>query len=356
MELNMGKIANYINNISSNNILEIIYGILIILIFNILSPIISYIIVRLVKSKSTNKKDIKETYVYMVLKSFFRVFGIYIAIIYLKPIFNISENVMIIITKIFKIMVILTIANVLANSMSIKSKLAKTLEKKLGKKEETIDFILKIIRGLIYIIAIFMAISEIGYDLSGLVTGLGLSGVVITLAAQDTAKNLFGGLMIFLDKPFKVGNYIKFKEYEGIVEDISFRSTKVRTLENSLLHIPNSEITSDVVINTSEIKKRRYKLDLIVVLDTDLRKLNELAKQINQLLIKDENVLNETITVRFTEIVSSGLNLQIVVYINIKNYKEFLVEKEKINYNIMKIVKDNNIELAYDTQTIEIKQ
>ena len=324
--------------------------------FNLISPFISYLIVKIINLGSKDKKPIKENYLYIVLKSFLKVLGIYLAILFLRLTFNISDNVMGFITKIFKIMVILTMANVLANSITMKSRFSRNLEKRLGKNKTTIQFVLKLIRVIIYVIAIFMVIFEIGYDLSGLVTGLGLGGVVLTLAAQDTAKNLFGGIMIFLDKPFKVGDYIRFKEHEGTVEDISFRSTKVRTLENSLLHIPNSEVTSGVVINFSEINKRRYKLNLVLVLDTELKKLNKFADDIKKMLINNEHILNDTINVNFIEIVSNGLRLQVSAYINISDYLEFLRVKEKINYCIMQIVKTNNIGLAYDTQTIEIKQ
>ena len=88
--------------------------------------------------------------------------------------------------------------------------------------------------------AVWNQVSELGYNISGFVTSLGIGGVVITLAAQDTAKSLIGGALIILDKPFKVGDYIKVGTFEGIVEEITFRSTNIRTLDNSVLHIPNS--------------------------------------------------------------------------------------------------------------------
>ena len=84
------------------------------------------------------------------------------------------------------------------------------------------------IKFLIYAIAVFIIIFEMGYDLSGLITGLGIGSVVLTLAAQDMIKSLLGGFFIFTDKPFKVGDFIKFSTYEGTVEDITFRSTKIR--------------------------------------------------------------------------------------------------------------------------------
>ena len=108
------------------------------------------------------------------------------------------------------------------------------------------DFSFKIIRGVIYVVAIFIIIANLGIDISGLIAGLGLGGVIITLAAQDTAKNLIGGVVIFLDKPFVVGDWIQMDTFEGTVEDITFRSTRVRTFENSVVNIPNSVIANRI--------------------------------------------------------------------------------------------------------------
>lgn len=152
------------------------------------------------------------------------------------------------------------------------------------------EFALKIIRAVIYIIAIFIILSILEINLTGLVAGLGLSGVIVTLAAQDTAKNLFGGLVIFLDKPFVVGDWIQMDKYEGTIEDITFRTTRVRTFENALVNIPNAIIADSSVTNWSKMEKRRYKTNLCVELDTPLEKLQILKSRIEKMLQKSEGV------------------------------------------------------------------
>ena len=128
---------------------------------------------------------------------------------------------------------------------------------------------------VIYIIAGFIAITLLGVNLNGLVAGLGIGGVIVTLAAQDTAKNLFGGLVIFMDKPFVVGDWIQMDNYEGTVEDITFRSTRIRTFENSLVNIPNSIISNSSIINWSKMEKRRYRTNLYIQIDTPFEKLEK---------------------------------------------------------------------------------
>ena len=213
-------------------------------------------------------------------------------------------------------------------------------------------FILKVLRGIIYIVAGFFVITELGFDLSGLVAGLGLGGVIVTLAAQDTAKNLFGGLVIFIDKPFAVGDWIQMDTFEGTIEDITFRTTRLRTFENSLVNIPNSVIADSSIINWSKMEKRRYKLNLVVELETSLDKLEKFKTRVSKMLQSRDAIFDDSIIVKFDAINDNGLNILICSYTDSVDYISYLAEKEDINYKIMKILEEENISLAYDTKTI----
>ena len=216
-------------------------------------------------------------------------------------------------------------------------------------------FILKAIRVIIYIIAGFLISLELGYNLNGLVAGLGVGSVVLTLAAQDTAKNLFGGVVIFLDKPFVVGDWIQVDKYEGTVEDITFRSTRIRTFENSVANVPNSVIANDSIINWSRMEKRRNKVNLCLEIDTPLEKVIKVQNRIKEMLKQHDDVIDDTIIVRFDNITDNGINLLVLSYTNSVSYASFLEEKEKINFKIMQILKEENVELAYDTKTVYVK-
>ena len=194
------------------------------------------------------------------------------------------------------------------------------------------------------------------YNLNGLVAGLGVGGVIVTLAAQDTAKNLFGGIVIFLDKPFIVGDWIEMAPYEGTVEDITFRSTRVRTFENSVVNIPNSIISNSSIINWSKMEKRRYKTNLCLELDTPLEKLDIFQKRVREMLQQREAIYDESIIVKFDEIKDNGINVLVSSYTESVDYTSYLSEKENINRKIMKILREEHIELAYDTKTLYVKQ
>lgn len=353
----MKSIISFFTNMNEETGLNLIIAFVIVAVLRLLSPLFSYAIIKIFNLHKSEEK-IKNNAFYIPLRSFFRILGIYSAIMFLRPTLNFSNDTLDIITKIFKIAVILTTAAGLSKSLTKNSRLVRKFREKSERDmdDTSINFLLRVIRALIYIIAGFMIMADLGYDLSGLITGLGLGSVVVSLAAQDTIKNLFGGIIIFLDKPFKVGDYIKFNTYEGTVEDITFRSTRVRTIENSIAQIPNSEISSTTVVNLSKIEKRRYNLDLGLVLDTNLSKIEGLKQEILEYLDNRKTVLPNSANVFFTEIKSNEFNVSIYCYLNTVEYIEFLEEKEIINYKIMEIVHKNNVELAYDTKTIEIKK
>lgn len=353
----MEQILEYLASFTTIQIMDIMVAICIIILFRIFSANISYIIIRMFKLKVKNKKVIKESAFYNPLRVFFNILGVYIAVLFLKNPLRISNELMVVVTKIFKIISVIMFAKGLAASFTLKSTLAKKIKEKTTQniEDSMFDFLLKIIRAIIYIVAAFVVFAILGINLNGLVAGVGLGGVIVTLAAQDTAKNLFGGLVIFLDKPFIVGDWIEMAPYEGTVEDITFRSTRVRTFENSLVNIPNSVIANSSIINWSKMERRRYKIHLCIELDTPLEKLEKFMARVRDMLQQRDAIFDETIMVRFDEISDNGLNVLISSYTESVNYQSYLAEVENINKKIMKILREENIELAYDTKTVYVK-
>ena len=353
----MEQLVEFWNRLTSIQVVDIIIAIGIIVFFRVFSGTFSYMIIRIFKIKSKKAKEIKESAFFKPLKVFFIILGIYLAIVFLRTTLQINEQVMDIVTKAFKIISVIEIAVGLANSFTSKTILGKKLRKSLSDKmDDTVfEFVLKITRVLIYIIAIFLVLAILEINLTGLVAGLGLGGVIVTLAAQDTAKNLFGGLVIFIDKPFVVGDWIQMDNYEGTIEDITFRTTRIRTFENALVNIPNAIIADASVTNWSKMEKRRYKTNLCVELDTPLEKLDLLKTRIEKMLQERESVYDDSIIVRFDQITDNGINILIYTYTNSVDYASYLKEVEDINVKIMKILNEENIELAYDTKTVYVK-
>ena len=349
----LNKIITYFEGFTLETIIDIIIAIGIIVIFKIFSTGIANIVTKILRKKM-KKTERKKSAMYNTTKKLVNLIGIYIAILFLKRPLLISAVVFGYITKIFKVLVIYSIARIIAESITMD-----TFRKFSNNDEDEGDgistFVVKIIRGLVYIIATFIAILELGYDLSGLVTGLGISSVVITLAAQNLAKDLLGGFVIFTDKPFKVGDWIQFGDYEGTVEDITYRSTRLRTFENSIVNIPNSIIANESLINCSKIEKRRYKINLGLTLETPLNKVKTVEEKIKTMLKEKEDVMDDSIIVKFDKITDNTINLLIYAFTDSVDYGSFLKQKEEINFKIMQILESENVELAYDTKTIYMK-
>lgn len=354
---NIRNFAETLKEIQMNQVIDIFIAILIYILFRCLSKSLAYMTIKIFKPRTKNKKVIRNNAFYAPLKIFYVVLGIYIALIFIRQPLDTSDWINRWVDQLFKIAVIIISANGIANSLTTNNRLVNRFKDKMNPEVEDsmLKFILKAIRGLVYLIAGFMIITDLGFNLNGLVAGLGIGSVVITLAAQDTAKNLFGGLIIFLDKPFVVGDWIEVEKYEGTVEDITFRSTRVRTFENSVVNIPNAVIANDSIINWSRMEKRRNKVNLCLDLDTPLEKVQIIQKRIKELLVQHDDVIDDTIIVRFDNITDNGINLMICSYTNSIDYASFLEEKEKINFKIMQILREENVELAYDTKTVFVK-
>lgn len=353
----MNQLSGLMDNIMAVQIIDIVIAVSIVILFRIFSSSLSYIFIKMFKFKTRNKRKIKESAFYNPLRVFISLLGVYIAIAFLRQPLKISDEVIGFVTKAFQIISVIIFAKGLAASLTPQSVIAKKIKEKTnrGMEDSMFDFLLKVVRVIIYIIAGFIAITLLGINLNGLVAGLGISGVIVTLAAQDTAKNLFGGMVIFVDKPFIVGDWIEIAEYEGTVEDITFRSTRVRTFENSLVNIPNSIIANSSIINWSKMEKRRYKTNLCIQIDTPLEKLEKFQKRVKEMLQERDAIYDDSIIVKFDEIKDNGINVLVCSYTDSVDYPSYLAEKENINRKIMKILREENIELSYDTKTVYVK-
>lgn len=350
----INKLIDFFKNLSLENIIDIGIGLAIIVIFKIFSSIFAYIIIKMFKFKVKDKKKIKSNGFYKPLKIFFVLLGIYIGAMSLK----LPENVFSIITKIFKICTIILTAKGFANLFDSTSETFSKIREKLHMEgtDTTVNFFSKIAKGIIFIVAAFIVIAELGYDLSGLITGLGISSVVIALAAQDVAKSILAGLSIISDRPFDIGDYIEVDIYAGTVEDITFRTTRIRDINNQIVVLPNSFLTTTSIINGTKREKRRYNLLLTLELNTPLEKVTDLTEDIKLALNTNQNIIKENIRVFFETISDNGIDISVSFYTDIIDYEEFLKFKEQINYMLLEMINQKQIELAYPSQSIYLKK
>lgn len=350
----LNEILDFFKNLTIENAVDIGIGLAIIVIFKIISSPIAYMIVKMFKFKVKDKNKIKNNGFYKPLKSFFVILGIYIGFMVLK----LPADVFAVITKIFKICVILLATKGFSNLFDSNSESFAKLREKLNfdGNDTTINFFSKVAKALIYIIAGFILITELGYNLGGLATGLGISSVVIALAAQDIAKSFLAGISIISDRPFEIGDYITVGDLSGTVEDITFRTTRIRNADDQVIVLPNSALTDNNIINSSKRDCRRFRIVLTLELDTPLEKVTQLTENIKLALTTHPQVINETVKVFFETISADGIDLSIDLKTSALEYVDYLKFKEEINYTLLDMVNQAKIVLAYPSQSIYLKK
>lgn len=171
--------------------------------------------------------------------------------------------------------------------------------------------------------------------------------MVIALAAQDLAKNLFGGATIFIDKPFIIGDWIKTSTCEGTVEDITFRSTRLKNWDDLNVIIPNSTLINDYIVNYSRLQKRRININFSLKLNTPSSTIEKLIDRLKIVLENTENVINGTVNINWEDINEKGINILIYLYTDQVTYDEYIKVKTKLQLIILEILEKENIKLAY---------
>lgn len=219
-------------------------------------------------------------------------------------------------------------------------------------EEALLPFFRTSLQVFLALVAGVILIQEWGYDVTGLIAGLGIGGLAVSLAAQDTLSNLFGFTAIVGDRPFVVGDYIKTPDVEGIVEEVGLRSTRVRQLDQALVTVPNNKLAGAAVLNWSRLSKRRIDMVLNVTYDTRADALESLLEDLRRMLREWPSVETESVVVYFVEFGSYSLNILIRCYVTIADWGSFTAEKEKILLAILRLVDQHNIEIAFPSQTL----
>jgi MscS family membrane protein len=230
------------------------------------------------------------------------------------------------------------------------------ISNKFGDKisNDIANFIVKTIRFFTLIIGFILVVQEWGYNVSGFLASLGLVGMAFALAAKDTASNLFGSLVIFTDKPFKVGDWIKTPQVEGTIESIGIRSTKIRTFAQAVVTVPNGTLANSAILNWSRMGKRRIKFDIGLVYDTKAGDIQNIVDDIKTMLKNHKDIDQETIHIYFSAFEASSLNIFCYYFTKTTDWGLFMKVREDTYFKIMKIVEQNNSSFAYPTQTIKL--
>ena len=220
----------------------------------------------------------------------------------------------------------------------------------------TLDAIIKLSTASIMILAAMMILQTMGFSISGILAFGGIGGLAVGFAAQDLLSNFFGGFILYFDRPFAIGDWIRSpdREIEGTVIKIGWRITTILTFDKRPLYIPNSLFSQISVENPSRMSNRRIKETIGLRYD-DASKVEPIIKKVKEMLQNHPDIDNEkTLIVNFNTFASSSLDFFIYTFTKTTNWIEFHDVKQDVLLKIIKIVEENGAEFAFPTSTMHL--
>lgn len=230
----------------------------------------------------------------------------------------------------------------------------KTSEEHHQTSAVAIKFTANVLKVIIVCLSVVIIISELGYNINGIITGLGIGGLTISLAAKNAASNLFSGFEIVSDRPFEIGDYIETPSCKGTVEDMSMRSTRIRTTGDLLIVIPNATLMAEPITNYSQMGKRLVNESIGLTYDTSNETIRTIVKEIEEMLRAHKAVDNERIAVSFSSFGDSSLNIEYLYFTIFTDKDEHMKIKEDVNLKIREIVEKNGAEFAFPSTTVYV--
>lgn len=217
------------------------------------------------------------------------------------------------------------------------------------------NFIIKSCRVIIVIMGFLMILQAWGVNITAFIASLGLGGLAFALAAKDTAANLFGSLVIFADRPFKVGDWVELNGIEGTVEEIGIRSTRIRTFPRSLVAVPNAVVANASIANWTKRTRRRCKIHIGLTYDTTSTQIETIVNEIEQMIRDRGDTYEDSLAVYFESFGDSSLNILCHYHTKTTAWKEFLKIQQEINISIMKLVEKNGSAFAFPSRSLYLE-
>lgn len=220
----------------------------------------------------------------------------------------------------------------------------------------TADAISKLLRMSVIITAVLVILQTLGFSISGVLAFGGVGGLAVGFAAKDLLANFFGGLMLYLDRPFVVGDWIRSpdREIEGTVEKIGWRLTSIRTFDQRPLYIPNATFTNIAVQNPSRMSHRRI-YETIGIRYDDVQKLPAIVKDVKAMLLDHPEIdHNKTLMVNFNSFAPSSLDFFVYTFTRTTNWAKYHEVKQDVLFRISDIINQHGAEIAFPTSTVHL--
>lgn len=220
--------------------------------------------------------------------------------------------------------------------------------------DQLVPFGRKLVKGVIILLGLFYFVSNLGFDYTPLLAGASIGGLALALAAQETVKNVFGSVTIFVDQPFEVGDFIVFDGVDGIVEEIGLRSTRIRTLYDSVITMPNGKMADMRIDNMGVRTMRRYRAFYCLTYDTPTGLIDLYVKGLRELVLQHPATNKETYQIFLNNLNSHSIDILVNIFFIVETWDEELVAREKFIRDAINLARTIGINFAFPTQTLHI--
>jgi MscS family membrane protein len=203
--------------------------------------------------------------------------------------------------------------------------------------------------GLVYLL------NNLDFNLTALIAGVSIGGLAFALAAQDTIKNMFGSLMIFIDKPFQIGDLVSLEGTLGTIEEVGFRSTRIRTPANSLVTVPNGKVVDMVIDNLGLRNFRRFQTNISLTYDTPVDLIETYVSGLREIIQTHPKVEKDMCEIHLNDMASSSLNILMNIFFNVRTWSEELKVRHEIITEVIRLGEALKIRFAFHTQTLHVE-
>lgn len=233
-------------------------------------------------------------------------------------------------------------------------------ERQASKTANTLDDMLvpllrKSLKVFVVITGVLFILQNLNFNITALLAGLSIGGLAFALAAQDMIKNFFGSLMIFADKPFQIGDWINFQGVDGMVEEVGFRSTRVRTFANTLVSVPNGRIVDMVVDNFGKRNYRRFFTTIAITYDTPPAVIQTFVDGLRKIIEKHPNTRKDFYEIHLNNLGSHSLDIMFYVFFKVPTWSLELKARHEIIMETISLAKTLGVRFAFPTETIHIE-
>ena len=319
----------------------------------ILNTIVAHRLTALAEKTETEADDIASEAIIHPLGIILPVVGIYLAV---RTLMSAVPEWVATSDKIFMVVCVLVVTWTLFKLADAGTILLTELAAKTDSKldDQVVPLFRKAMKIFIGILGFILIAQNLGYSVSGLLAGLGIGGLALAMASKDTLANLFGSIMILIDRPFHVGDWITFPGGDGVVEEVGMRSTRIRTFAKTVVSIPNQALANATVENHSLMPKRRIKFTLGVTYESSVDQMTGLVERIEGYLKSSADIDQEFMLVKFTTFNDSSLDIFVYCFTVTTDWTRHLAVRQDVNLKIMSLVEEMGMGIAYPTQTVHL--